>query len=468
MSTSASADRREPGARDGPLDARPARPPGSQAQGKHASSILAGAATGRVRRPGQRRQLSVLAFVLVVTATAVIVTAMIVLRQDGTYRLANYQASPVTRRTIVDGIQLGGTVRVRSESVVRAPTPGLLSAVLVGVGDGVAAGQVVARIDAKQLAEAVAQTEQQLASAERALQSLGLAWSQQLLSARQQRAALAAVVGDAEDALIVAEALFAAGSVSAAALADARGALGAASLAVTNHDESRGTAARLHELDVAGQEATILQLRTQLADLREQYAATDVRSPIAGRVIWTVDTVTTIGEPLAELAEIVRVADTRDPFVESSVEEQYVADLEIGQPVELTIGERSYPGTVERIGLLAQAPPEGGVPKVDLDIAVEAGGDEVLPGSTALASLVIGEVPDALVLPRGPFLVTGNRSYLYVVQDGTARRTTATFGAVTPEYVEVTSGVAEGAIVITSSYQDYVDLETIVLGGARD
>ena len=134
----------------------------------------------------------------------------------------------------------------------------------------------------------------------------------------------------------------------------------------------------------------------------------------------------------------------------------------------VTISGQTFTGSIERIGLLASIPSDGGPPRVDLDLSVEVEDFDALPGGTALAELIVGVVPDALVLPRGPFLSTGNHLYLYKIDCTTAVRTQAMFGAVTEQYVEIISGVFEGDEIITSSYQNYIDFESVNLGGADD
>ena len=134
----------------------------------------------------------------------------------------------------------------------------------------------------------------------------------------------------------------------------------------------------------------------------------------------------------------------------------------------VTVSGREFPGSIERIGLLAEAPPAGGTPTVDLDFSVEAQSIEVIPGSTALAELVVGVVPDALVLPRGAYLTTGNRRYVFKRDGAAAVRTQVTYGAVTEQYVEIVTGVGAGDEIITSSYQSFVDFTRIELEENND
>jgi HlyD family secretion protein len=78
--------------------------------------------------------------------------------------------------------------------------------------------------------------------------------------------------------------------------------------------------------------------------------------------------------------------------------------------------------------------------------------------------VLIGETPDAMVLPRGQYLTSGNRRYLYRVEGETATRIPFEYGTITDSYVQIVSGVAPGDVIITSTYQNFIDYPTIELG----
>ena len=84
-----------------------------------------------------------------------------------------------------------------------------------------------------------------------------------------------------------------------------------------------------------------------------------------------------------------------------------------------------------------------------------------------LVEILIGEIADAVVLPRGQYLSSGNRRYLYRIDGGIATRIGVEYGEITDEYVQVVSGVQAGDRIITSSYQNYIDYQTIELGEDR-
>ena len=436
----------------------------SAARDKHRESIIQSAGARRVRRPGTKRQLGIVVFVFIVVAIAVAAAFILVKPRNEVFTLRDYTTAVVEVRTIRDELQLGGTVRVRTEAMVRAPSAGVLQSLLVDVGAWVTPGQLVAVLDAEQLRVTLENLRKNLVQSTRAFEGLLLAREQAILLSSRAGETLEAALEDAIADLENARALHETGTITSSALRDAEDLGESARGALEDHDEDSSIAARFHELDKLDAEDTITNIRESIALVEEQIKETDIVSPIDGQVVWTVDTVTTVGEEVAENAPIMRVADTRDPFVETSIEDQYVADIEVGQPALITISGDDFTGTIERIGLLAQTPDAGGAPTVGLYLSVEVEDLEVIPGSTALAELTVGVVPDALVLPRGPYLSTGNRLYLYRVDGSTGVRIQATFGAVTERYVEIVAGVEAGDEIIISSYQNYIDFETVELG----
>ena len=435
---------------------------------KHKDSIIRSAGARRVRRPGSKRQFRIIIWIFIVIAGA-IVTAYLLLRPEpDTYEIREYDSAIVEMRTILDDIQLGGTVRARTEAMVRAPVTGILVSVEVDVGDWVTPGQLLAILGSDDLQNMYESQQANLAQSERALMSLLLVREQALLVGGRQRTLLVETLEQAIIDLDDARELFRIGSITSGAHEDAKVAASNAQKALNEHDEDSEISRRFHEIENRGAEDNLALIQSAIVDLERQISDTRITASIGGQVVWRIDTIEAVGERINENTSILQIADTRDPFVETSIEEQYVGELATGQEVVTMIMGREFPGSIERIGLLATTPTTGGAPEVELDIGVDAAEIEVIPGSTALVEVIVGEVPDALVLPRGPYLSTGNNTYLYKIDGSTAIRFRASFGTITEQYVEIVSGASRGDEIITSSYQNYIEFEIIDLGGSHD
>src|SRR6056297_3469216 len=119
--------------------------------GKHQESILASSGVKRVRPPGSRRQLKIMVFILFVITASGLAGYFLIRPEGDTYRLRDYMSATVEIRTLQDDLQLGGTVRARTEAMVRAPVNGVLKSVNVEVGDWVEPGDLLANIKAEAL-----------------------------------------------------------------------------------------------------------------------------------------------------------------------------------------------------------------------------------------------------------------------------------------------------------------------------
>jgi multidrug efflux pump subunit AcrA (membrane-fusion protein) len=140
----------------------------------------------------------------VLVAVAAIAAAYLLLKpRDDRYVLRDYSTATVELRTIRQRLQLGGTVRVRTEATARAPGSGTLRSLEVGVGDWVAPGQTVAILDAGAFRGAYEARQRSLQQSTRAHESLLPAQEQEGLQRARDRRRLEAALEGARVALAV-------------------------------------------------------------------------------------------------------------------------------------------------------------------------------------------------------------------------------------------------------------------------
>lgn len=418
----------------------------------------------RVRRAGSRRQGVIALFTLVVIAGLIAAAYYWFMPQEQAFTVNEYTSAAVVVRTIQNTVERSGVVESRRTASVTTPERGFVSRLLVDEGDWVTAGQVLVRVDARDLGDQLASLERSYERSRRDYDRYLLSHAFNLQGYDRKRANLLVAIEDAEESLAATRELQQIGSVSLRELREAERKVSTAYDALADHDADVDQAISLHRLSVQNYEDDLQATRGEIDALGARIAATTIAAPITGRVIAVSAAARNTGELVAQYATLVELADTRNPLVRATIEEQYVASVSVGQPVAVEISGSRVAGAIERIGQTAATGSDGGT-VVELTVAIDIGSSEVLPGSSALAEVLLGEIPDALVLPRGPFLTSGNRRYLYVVEDGTARRVPVEFGLVTTSLVQITSGVRAGDQIITSSYQNYIDRQEIILGG---
>jgi HlyD family secretion protein len=424
-------------------------------------------ATGRVRRAGSRRQARIALFVILVIAAVLVAGYIWFIPREETQTVDNYTVSTVTVATLQDTVELSGLVSARSEATVTAPESGTMGVLLVSEGEWVGSGQLLAILETDDLQDQLDSKLLQLQREQRDFDRFLLQHEYALRSFDRKRENLVESLADAQDELADTRELYELGSASLSELGDWEDKVDNAQDAVDDHDAEVEEALAIHELTTSNYEDDLLTIREDMADLEERILDARVSSPMAGRIISIANAATTSGERISQYQTLMDIADSRNPLIETEIEEQYVSLISVGQPVAVDISGTRVVGAIERIGLTAVSSTAGGTPTVELDIAVDVADAEITIGTSTIVEVLIGEVADAVVLPRGPYLTSGNRKYLYRVDGSTATRVEVTYGAITDSAVQIIAGVEPGDQIITSSYSNFIDFSTVQLGGNK-
>jgi RND family efflux transporter MFP subunit len=191
--------------------------------------------------------------------------------------------------------------------------------------------------------------------------------------------------------------------------------------------------------------AQMAAMETAVRIARQQESWTDLRSPLAG-------TVTTIlhraGDPLREGDEVLTVVDLSNAFVRVGVDERDAGRVAVGQPVRMVFD--AYPGklllgnvwrlvpAVDRLtkstDVLVSLPPDR--PPLQLDF-------------TVTVNIVTGVVEDAVVVPRDALDGAGAGRAAFVPHpDGRVEKRALELGPCDEDRCQVLSGLAKGERVV--------------------
>ena len=78
--------------------------------------------------------------------------------------------------------------------------------------------------------------------------------------------------------------------------------------------------------------------------------------------------------------------------------------------------------------------------------------------------IVLREIPDVLVVPRGQFLSSGGGRIAYVIDDESiARRTSIQTGAQGSSSIEITQGLSAGDRIILSNTESFQDSASVLI-----
>lgn len=195
--------------------------------------------------------------------------------------------------------------------------------------------------------------------------------------------------------------------------------------------------------DVALGELNVLLAELQLIDA--QLLKTEIRAPFSGIIglRWV-----SPGSYLSSQTRIASLHDLDPAKLDFTVPEKYSALMRVGDEISFAVEgfERTFPGTVYAI--------EPSVDATTRSLRMRAtcpNRDGVLvPGMFANVELIVRSVPDALAVPSIAIIPELGGKKVFVFEDGRARPRAVETGIRTENEIEITSGLDEGDLVITS------------------
>ncbi len=310
------------------------------------------------------------------------------------------EVAPVAKRRIRATATVSGTLKPVNEVDVVADVPGRIVSISAEIGDKVAKGQVLARLDTDDLA----------------------------ISVRQARAAWEAAkagrdAGSRE--LSSSEQLFAANGISEVAIAGLRG---------------RATVA---SAQVEQAEAALAMAQARLADAT-------IRSPITGVVS---DRSTGEGRTINPGAPLFHVVDVSTLEMEAGLDEAVVATVSPGTSVDILHRGETLVGKVRVVSPALDARTRKA--KVVVSVVNEA----LIANASVEARVVVGD-RDVISVPTEALLYRDGVAQVVTVVGGKTVRATVQPGLSDGTWTEV-SGLAEGVDVVVRGGAAYAEGATV-------
>ena len=316
--------------------------------------------------------------------------------------LAAVDVAVVEPRVLARMIPLSGSVAPIVQATVKAKVSGEVEAVTVREGQQVKQGDVIARIDTRNLQ---AQYERELAAVEKARAELDLAKlnrdkNRQLL---EQRYISQNTYESTESAY--------AGSVASLKLAEAQ--------------------------------ARLAKIGLEDAIVRAPFDGT-----IARRLVEP-------GEKVSPDSSIVTLVDLRHMLLRAAVPAVEIPSVDVGQPARFKFGgfgDRVFEGTVQRISPVT----EEGSRAINVYIAVPNDDQALKGGMFAQGTLQLSTTEPVLAVPQRALRYEASAPYVYTLEDGKIGRKEVTVGTqVEGEgYAEIRSGLTAGEQVIVADIGD--------------
>lgn len=376
------------------------------------------------------------------------------------YTLRLWNESAVQRATIRNTVSSTGTIELREKETLLAPETSQVSEVYVSEGDTVRKGQAVVQLVTDDLSWSLVVAESEL---DQIMRDATMTDTQFDFSTRQQEIAIKTAernLATANDNLAQTQGLFDRGIASASELSTAKNAVADASDTLDLARLTREQTQAQHAIDLSNRATTISQKQKSISDLKDSIAACTIRSGTDGRVY---SLSVAVGDRVASYSAVAVIANPSDIQVGIDVAENRINEVKIGDAVAITIGDSVTKGAVTAISSSASTSSSSSTSTVRVVSDFTEVPSNAIVGGSVSTEIEVGVIENALTLPRGPYLSSGNYASVYVIEGGVATKQKASFGITDGNTIQVLSGLEEGDRVITSAYQEYIHLSEITL-----
>lgn len=204
-------------------------------------------------------------------------------------------------------------------------------------------------------------------------------------------------------------------------------------------------------------EQSVQQLQSNLLLTKAQLENLTVKAPITGQLT---SLKVEIGQSIARGENLGQI-DKIDSFkVQAEIDEHYITEIKSGQSAEFLLDGKTYKLYVKTVY------PEVKNGRFIIDLMFNgmrpAG---IRRGQSVQIKLELGAYSKALLLARGSYYqITGGQWVFVLSKDGTtAKRREVKLGRQNPNHYEVLDGLNIGDKVIVSSYDNYKDIEELII-----
>lgn len=208
---------------------------------------------------------------------------------------------------------------------------------------------------------------------------------------------------------------------------------------------------------IAQMNETYRRMNNTLDLMRRKVEDLLVKAPIAGQL-------TSLNAEIGELknkGERLGQIDVLSGYkIRADIDEHYISRIYTGLLGEFTFSNKSYKLKIKKV----YSQVSNGRFQVDMEFVNDVP-KEIRRGQTLQIRLALSDETTALLLPKGGFYQeTGGNWIFKVGEDGsTAYKVDIQVGRQNPEYYEVLQGLNPGDQVVTSSYENYENMQELVL-----
>ncbi|MFN2457941.1 MAG: efflux RND transporter periplasmic adaptor subunit [Chitinophagaceae bacterium] len=203
--------------------------------------------------------------------------------------------------------------------------------------------------------------------------------------------------------------------------------------------------------------ASYARMQNALSLMRRKVGDLVVRAPVDGQLT-SLDA--EIGQSKNKGERLGQIDVLSGYKVRADIDEHYISRIVIGQMGEASFAGKTYKLKIRKVYTQVN----NGRFQVDMEF-IDAVPEGIRRGQTLQIRLALSDETQALLVPKGGFFQqTGGNWIFKVSNDGNkAYKVDVQLGRQNPDYYEVLSGLNPGDKVVTSSYENYGNMQELVL-----
>ena len=318
-------------------------------------------------------------------------------------------AAETKKGTLAETVHLTGNLSGSSEASVsyRGQIPLLVEEVLVEIGEEVKQGQVLVRLNTRDLHDQLQQAQAALDLQRASLNDARLSFESAQRNVERMQM------------------LYAEGAISAQDWEQAR-------------DQYERARINLEQIVPA----QIRQAEANLASVQNQLSQAQITAPIDGKVA---ERTVSIGQLVSPGSPLLRLVNIHEVFLEGGLPAAQAARVQIGQMAEIK-GEGSEP-LAGKVAAVSPAADSSGLFRVKVQLVDLP--QQLQTGTYAEADIVVATHEDVLLIPRDALLSgSGESRKVFVHEEGKVKEVTIQIGLESGDLVEVRQGLMEGQQVV--------------------
>jgi multidrug efflux pump subunit AcrA (membrane-fusion protein) len=368
-------------------------------------------------------------------------------KEKETEPVLNVKLEPVASESIDRIVPGEGILRAIDQSAIMPKIAAPVAKFYVNRGDHVTAGQLLAKLESRDLEAAVVDARGAYEQAAATYRNISAATvpeeavkAQADVEALRQSVEASKRLLDSRQQLVRDGALARRSADEAAVLyAQAKSQYDSA----LKHLEGHQKVASLEEVKMAA--SAMESAKGKLATTEAQLSYAEIRSPVSGVIA---DRPIFQGEMAAPGTPLLTVMDVSSVIARINIPQAQAAFVHIGQPAAITASD----GSAQAEGKVTVVSPAVDPQSTTVEIWIQAAnpGEKLRPGSTVRASIKAGTVKDALVVPVSALLPAGDgtTAVMVVGEDSVAKERKVQVPVRGPEKVQIVGDVKPGEKVV--------------------